>query len=62
MTQAQLDLMKELNIAIEPIIQKYIEKENLDVADAVYCSMLEAETIALATKRAMKKNGWKEVK
>lgn len=60
MTQAQLDLMKELNGAIEPIIKKYIEKEILDVADVVYCSILEAETIALATKRRMRKNGQKE--
>ena len=56
MTQAQLELMKELNVAIEPIIKKYIEKGNLDVADVVYCSMLEAETIALATKRTMRRN------
>lgn len=62
MTQAQLDLMKELNVAIEPIIKKYIEEEILDTADVVYCSMLEAEEIALATKRAMRKNGWKEIK
>lgn len=62
MTQAQLDLMKELNVAIEPIIKKYIEEGNLDVADVVYCSMLEAETIALATKRTMRKNGWKEIR
>ena len=62
MTQAQLDLMKELNVAIEPIIKKYIEEEILDTADVVYCSMLEAEEIAFATKRAMRKNGWKEIK
>ena len=62
MTQAQLDLMKELNVAIEPIIKKYIEEEILDTADVVYCSMLEAEEIALATKRAMRKNGWKEIR
>ena len=62
MTQAQLDLMKELNVAIEPIIKKYIEEEILDTADVVYCSMLEAEEIALATKRAMRKNGWEEIK
>ena len=51
MTQKQLDLMKELNKAIEPIIEKYIKEGDLDVADVVYCSMVEAETIALATKR-----------
>ena len=62
MTQAQLDLMKELNVAIEPIIKKYIEEEILDTADVVYCGMLEAEEIALATKRAMRKNGWEEIK
>ena len=62
MTQAQLDLMKELNVAIEPIIKKYIEEGKLDVADVVYCSMVEAETIALATTRTMRKNGWKEIR
>ena len=62
MTQAQLDLMKELNVAIKPIIKKYIEEGNLDVANVVYCSMLEAETIALATKRAMRKNDQKEIR
>ena len=51
MTQKQLDLMKELHQAIEPIIKKYIENEGLDIADVVYCSMVEAETIALAIKR-----------
>ena len=55
MTQVQLDLMKELNQAIEPIIKKYIEEDKIDVADAVYCSMVEAETIALATKRRLLK-------
>ena len=53
MTQKQLDLMKELNQVIEPIIKKYIENEGLEVADVVYCNMVEAETIALATKRRM---------
>lgn len=53
MTQKQLDLMKELNQVIEPIIKKYIENEGLEIADVVYCSMVEAETIALATKRRM---------
>ena len=66
MTQKQLDLMKELNQVIEPIIKKYIENEGLEIADVVYCSMVEAETIALATKRRMirdnKRNGWKEIK
>ena len=51
MTQKQLNLMKELNQVIEPIIKKYIENEGLEIADIVYCSMVEAETIALATKR-----------
>ena len=55
MTQKQLDLMKELNQVIEPIIKKYIENEGLEIADVVYCSMVEAETIALATKRRMVK-------
>ena len=60
MTQIQLDLMKEINQAIEPIIKKYIEEGKLDVSDAVYCSMVEAETIALATKRRMLKEAKKE--
>ena len=55
MKQAQLDLMNELKIVMEPIIQKYIKTEILDTADVVYCSMLEAEEIALQTKRAMRK-------
>ena len=53
--QEQINLMNELKIAIEPIIKKYIEEETLDTADVVYCSMLEAEEIALQTKRAMRK-------
>ena len=57
MTQKQLDLMKELNQVIEPIIKKYIENEGLEIADVVYCSMIEAETIALATKRRITKGG-----
>ena len=61
MTQAQLDLMKELNVAIEPIIKRYIQEGKLDVADIVYCSLLEAETIALATKRTMRKEANKNV-
>lgn len=56
MTQKQLDLMKELNKAIEPIVEKYIKEGDLDVADVVYCSMVEAETIALATKRRITKS------
>ena len=55
MTQKQLDLMKELNKAIESIIEKYIKEGDLDIADVVYCSMVEAETIALATKRRLLK-------
>ena len=61
MTQKQLDLMKELNQAIEPIIKKHIENNGLDIADVVYCSMVEAETIALATKRRLIKNSKKEM-
>ena len=53
MTPKQLELMKELHQAIEPIIKKYIENEGLDIADVVYCSMVEAETIALTIKRKM---------
>ena len=53
MTQKQLDLMKELHQVIEPIIKKYIENDGLEIADVVYCSMVEAETIALAIKRRM---------
>ena len=53
MTQKQLDLMKELNQVIDPIIRKYIENEGLEITDVVYCSMVEAETIALAAKRKM---------
>ena len=60
MKQAQLDLMNELKIVMEPIIQKYIKTEILDTADVVYCSMLEAEEIALQTKRAMRKEMTKE--
>ena len=37
------------------VLKKYIEAETLDTADVVYCSMLEAEEIALQTKRAMRK-------
>lgn len=55
MKQEQINLMNELKIVIEPIIKKYIEEETLDTADVVYCSMLEAEEIALQTKRAMRK-------
>lgn len=55
MKQEQINLMNELKIAIEPIIKKYIEDETLDIADVVYCSMLEAEEIALQTKRAMRR-------
>ena len=62
MTQAQLDLMKELNQAIEPIVKKYLEEGKLDIADVVYCSMVEAETIALATKRRMVRENGKEIK
>ena len=57
MTQKQLELMKELNQAIEPIIKKYIENEGLEIADVVYCSMVEAETIALAIKRRIARGG-----
>ena len=56
MKQEQLDLMKELEVAISPIIKRYIEEEILDVADVVYCSLLEAEEIALRTKRKMGRN------
>lgn len=55
MKQEQIDLMNELKIVIEPIIKKYIQTEILDTADVVYCSMLEAEEIALQTKRTMRK-------
>ena len=61
MKQRQLDLMKELGEAIEPIIKKYIEEGVLDTADVVYCSIVEAEEIALKTKRAIKRNGRKEM-
>lgn len=60
MTQKQLDLMNELKSVMEPIIKRYIKEGILDTADVVYCSMLEAEEIALQTKRAMRKT--KEIK
>lgn len=51
MTTEQLNMMKEIEIVIAPIIEKYMKNSNLSVPDVVYYTMSESETIALRTAR-----------
>ena len=55
MTREQLNMMNELEIVIAPIIEKYMQNNNLSVSDVVYCTMSQSEIIALRTARHMRK-------
>lgn len=46
MTREQLNMMNELEIVIAPIIEKYMQNNNLSVSDVVYCTMSQSEIIA----------------
>ena len=59
--QKHLDFMREIEEAVEPIIKKHIENQDLTLAEIVYYSGIQVEEIALREIRHIRRKE-KEIK